>query len=231
MANVFKRVGNQMIDSPHVIVMFLVFLAGFIISIMIMYEDYSTSRLGYEALPTLKANMWIIPVVAFLPQLAQAIFAYNYLFDTKKRWSLFIAACCFLFDMGTDVYFKSNHLQSPAMVGYAIFEGLVIYTFGSEILMTVSFGMVLTLFPRFWEEFSVFLEMALNAIIHLFKIVVGTFSRLLSETMDAATGQDEQPRPPAQRPIKNKGVSAPAAKRVSQPDYSKYRGDGSEFDM
>lgn len=180
MANAFKRAGTAVINSPHVITVFAVFFVGLLTSAAIMFEDYSTSRLGYEALPTLKANAWIVPVVAWLPQLAQAIFAYNFLFDTKRRWSLFIAITCLAFDIGTDVYFKSNHLQSPEMVVLALFESIVVYTFGSEILFTVSFGMVITLFPRFWEEFAKFLENFLTAFGGFLRIVAGAVGGLFA---------------------------------------------------
>lgn len=179
MANAFKRVGNAVVGSPHVITVFIIFLAGLITACAIMFEDYSTSRLGYEAIPTLKANVWIIPVVAWLPQLAQAIFAYNFLFDTNKRWSLLVAIACFLFDIGTDIFYKSNHLASPGLTAYAVFESLVVYTFGSEVLFTVSLGMVVTLFPRFWVEFLKFLKVFLKAVGDLLKIIFGIFGSMI----------------------------------------------------
>lgn len=148
MANVFKQSSEKINDSPFVVLIFLVFVVLFLIGCGLSIEDYSTSYYGYQRLPTQKVNDWVIPLVAALPQLGQIGFLYVFASDTNKRWGALIAVLLHFADVTTDVAFKVGKDISPQMLFLAIAETEILYTIGSEILLTVSFGMVLALFPR-----------------------------------------------------------------------------------
>jgi len=134
-----------------VIPLYLVFVVMFIISCALMVEDYTTSRLGYALLPTQKANEWVIPLVALLPQVGQVGFGYVFATDTNKRWSLIIAVMLWVTDVFTDVFFKA-YGGTAAIYGVATAESIIIYSLGSEVMMATSVGMLILLTPAFFEQ-------------------------------------------------------------------------------
>lgn len=147
MANLFKQ-GNEKIENPLVVVMFLVYCALFVVACGLFIEDYSTSLLGYQRLPTQKANDWVIPLVALLPQLGQVGFLYVFASDTSKRWGALVAIALHVADVTTDMAFKIGSNLSAPMFLLTLAETEILYTIGSEVLLTVSFGMILALLPR-----------------------------------------------------------------------------------
>jgi len=149
--NWFADASTRLKRSWVVIPVTLLFIFMFVVSAALMYEDYSTSRLGYEALPTRKANDWVIPLVALLPQLGQVGFAYVFLENTKKTWAGFITGGLFAVDLFTDVYYKA-HGMAPFVWEVAAVESIAIYTIGSEIMMATSLGMLAQLAPHFSKK-------------------------------------------------------------------------------
>lgn len=149
----FKKVADSLKNSPWVIPITLVFAGLFIISVVLMWEDYSTSLLGYQALPTRKANEWVEYFVAAIPQLGQVALVYIFADNTKKKWALLGGFIMWLVDSSLDIFYKANGM--PPMVWLmAFFETTAIYSFGSEIMFTLSLGMLFQLAPHFARQFG-----------------------------------------------------------------------------
>ena len=149
--NFLNGSGNYIKKSPFIIPIFVVIVIAFIISIATTIEDYSTSMIGYQELPTRKANDFVIPLVAGLPQVLQIMMAYVFLTENKRpAWAFGIAAFAHVVDVGLDVFYKTS--GSWSLVPLAIVETELIYTFGSEFLLTFSFGLIVLTFPDFIHQ-------------------------------------------------------------------------------
>lgn len=149
----FNKAANKLIGSPLVIPLFLVFLAMFVISIGTSIEDYTTSRLGYMALPTRKANDYVIWLVAAIPQIGQIGFSYAWgrEWKTNRKMaavSLLVAMGLFMVDVGTDMVYKASGQGLEVWV-MAFLESALLFTLGSEVMLTVSFGMIVSMGPEF----------------------------------------------------------------------------------
>jgi hypothetical protein len=152
MSNLLKYTANRIKDSSFIIPIFVFVVAACLISLAILWEDYSTSLFGYQALPTRKANDWVIPMVAAMPQVFQVILFYAFLRDTNtNKWALALAFGLFLVDSGTDVYYKSNGFQSNLIL-LSVLETFTVYTLGSEVLFTMSFGLFFELLEPFLSQ-------------------------------------------------------------------------------
>jgi len=147
--NLFKDAAAKIRKSALVIPVFGVFVVLGIISVVLAIEDYNTSYAGYVLVPTRKMLPYATTMVALLPQVGQIAFGYLFLSDTDnkyKQWGLLIAGGLFCADVVTDVYFKA-HGQSIFVYAIALVESVLIYTFGSEVAMTVALGMTMQLLP------------------------------------------------------------------------------------
>lgn len=138
------------------------------LSVVLMVEDYQTSRAGYEMLPTHKVNSGlVIFCVAALPQLAQIVLFFIFGRDTKKGWALILAGIFFAADLGTDAWYKSG--GAWGLLPLATVESLFIFTLGSEVLFSIAAGFVAETFADFVVAFAFFLKSAMDAIGHLGK--------------------------------------------------------------
>lgn len=182
MPNFFQnKYTDKIKGSPFIIPIFIVLIFGLIIGVGISIEDYSTSYYGYLSIPTRKVNTWIVPMVAALPQILQIIFAYAFMENTKNRWALLALLATHVIDVGTDVYYKSNKFASTDMVAYALIEAETIYTLGSEVLLTLTFGLLVNSFPSFVKQMNSVIDMLRDALpdgMTSFKTVV--FGSILS---------------------------------------------------
>jgi len=151
MSNLFHSGAQAVRKSSAVILVYLVFVAMLIISIGIGIEDYTTSLRGYAALPTAKANDWVIPLVALIPQVGQIGFGYVFMANTTKRWGLLIALLLHAVDVTTDVMFKRG-AGGAAVTLLAFAESEIIYTLGSEVMMITAIGMLMELLPDVLRE-------------------------------------------------------------------------------
>lgn len=154
----YDQVAEGIVDSKHIVVpAFIVFVILFVIAVGIGIEDYSTSYRGYELYPTNKINLWVIYLVAAIPQALQMGMVYFVVgfsvVDKKDRsWygfdMLYIAylvmAVAWLFDGYWDYSAKSEGFVAGAGGIYwpAVFESFVIYSIFSELLFSISFPMV-----------------------------------------------------------------------------------------
>ena len=153
MSNIFHSAGANLRRSPYIIPLYLIVLLGFVIACGIAIEDYSTSLLGYNAIPTQKANNWVIPLVAALPQVAQVILFYVFLQDTRNKITLILAILIHIVDVGTDMYYKSYEFKSFSLSVMAFAESEIIYTLGSEALLTLTFGLLIDSLDDFGTQF------------------------------------------------------------------------------
>lgn len=147
MTETFSDLASRLRQGPWLWVFLATFTVIFFISVGLFIEDFTTSLLGYQMLPTAKANNWVVYLVALLPQITQVAFAYAYIDQRKPEFALLLALV-FVMDTFTDVYFKSMALQSPELVVIATAESLVLYTIGSEFLMAFSLGMIYAVWTK-----------------------------------------------------------------------------------
>jgi hypothetical protein len=131
-------------NSPFIVLIFAVFLTLFVISLVLMYEDYNTSYLGYSLIPTNKANPNLGIWVALLPQAIQIALTYLGI-EKKNPWYIIAAGLALLLDVSTDVYFKSYGGRTMSLVWIATIESLTLFTLGSELLFVLSGGVLWSL--------------------------------------------------------------------------------------
>lgn len=150
MSRFANAISSKVRGSPIFIILYIALILAFAISCVLSFEDYSTSKLGYAALPTTKANVWIIPIVALLPQVLQVV-AFFYGIEKRNSQLMMVFVIMALFDCATDVYFKQiGHGWVGVLV--AIPETLLLYTFGSEILFVFSGAQIIEDFPEFLTQ-------------------------------------------------------------------------------
>lgn len=152
MTNLFSKLSRGVINSPFIIPVFASFVALFVISLVLGYEDYVTSLMGYEMLPTRKSTAAIVWAVAALPQIGQIAFGY-YFGATKYYIAAFVFAILFAIDVGTDMYFKASGGAWYVWV-IAFVESVGLFTIGSEFSFVISIGMMIELWPAFNEQLS-----------------------------------------------------------------------------
>ena len=161
MTNVFKTMSGN--TKGFILIAWPLGVILIILSLVLMGEDYNTSRLGYMALPTQKVNdNLVIFAVAALPQLAQIILFFIFGRDTKKGWAIILAGLFFMADLSTDAWYKSGGDWS--LMPLAIIESLFIFTLGSEVLFSIATGFVAEAFPDFVIAFAFFLKSGMDGI-------------------------------------------------------------------
>ena len=143
----FNDAANKIRENEGMLlVVYVVFIAMFVVGCFTSYEDYMTSKKGYEMLPTRKATNGVSDMVAMIPQLGQIGFVYLLGRDKEKRWMFWVVAGLLIVDVGTDVYFKASGSELYVWA-IAFAESILIYTLGSEIFLTTSLAMIINLFP------------------------------------------------------------------------------------
>lgn len=156
MANKVKEAVSKWTNSPVIIWISTVAFAMLVVSSGLFVEDYATSLQGYKLYPTNKYFSWIVYLAAAVPQLGQVGFAYAYLTDENK-WGLPIALIFHLMDVGTDVLYKTTGSDSPSLLA-AFVESETFFTLGSEIMLSVSFALLLATLPDSRKQIIVFLN-------------------------------------------------------------------------
>ena len=197
MSSYVRDLGNSIRKNKAVtILIWLAAVFGLVISLMLMYEDYCTSRAGYIAIPTLKINDYTIAVVPILPSLIAFMAGWvwftmdvNDKNDRRTRAAYFmLTAVCLLVDIGTDVIYKIGGNWGNVL--WAIGEAFFIYTIGSEVLLGASFGLVLDLFPDMLKS--------LGWVISSIQRAFAELSDMLSDAFDK-NDDEKQPQPRQQQ--------------------------------
>lgn len=160
MTNVFKQISSN--TQPFILFAWPLGCLLVALSLILMVEDYETSRAGYLVLPTLKVHTgWVTFAVAALPQAGQIVLFYIFGRDTRRGWAILLAGSLFMVDLGTDAWFKSGGDWS--LMPLAIVESLFIFTLGSEVLFTIATGFVAETFSDFIVSLSMFVRAVLDA--------------------------------------------------------------------
>jgi len=165
--NIFKNAATGIRNSPFIIPIGFIFISMLVVSTGLIVEDYTTSYLGYQAIPTNKANIWVIYLVALLPQVLQMGFGYVFLDDSEKRWAITVVFLALFIDVATDVMFKATGLNYTIII--AILESLLLYTLGSELMFTVAFGVFVQILPDFGRQLAKFFSSISEMLSHLFQ--------------------------------------------------------------
>jgi hypothetical protein len=161
MTNMFKQISSN--TGPIILFAWPLGCLLAALAIILMWEDYATSKAGYLALPTQKVNSgYVILAVAALPQVGQIVLYYIFARDTRKGWAALLASIFFLADLGTDAWYKSAGQWS--LMPLAIAESLFVFTLGSEVLFTIALGFVAETFGEFVVALSAFIRTGLDAL-------------------------------------------------------------------
>ena len=152
----FKKAAKRIRESEFVIPVFIVFFVLWLMSMAFAVEDYWTSFLGYNLLPTQPGFWWTAYVVAALPSVGQIAAGYIAIalgWDSKAdrkytMLSLSIWLMLFLIDAFTDMFFRMA-VPDPSWKTalMAVFQTVGIFTIGSELVFVVGFGMAFQLMP------------------------------------------------------------------------------------
>lgn len=121
-----------------------VFGAILFIALYLSVQDYRTSVLGYQLLPSQKVDPeTTAALVGALPQLFQIALAWVVASRARgRRLALLLWLIAFAFDFASDYYFKIEGVAWPsefvphAILAFSIVgETFVLYTFGSEFML------------------------------------------------------------------------------------------------
>lgn len=152
MADMYSNVANKYRNSPAVVFLFFASLAMLGIGIWLFSEDTYSSKLGLEQLTTLGINVQIFTntywVMSVAPQIASIIFFYIYLSDTSRKWALYLSLICQAADFFADAWYRSDQklFSDPKATAISIIITGAYFSIGSEVFISVGFGLVLNLF-------------------------------------------------------------------------------------
>ena len=205
MANLFDDTANKIKGSPFVIWVCMLLVVMFVIGIICFVEDTISSRNGIEALEQVfgikPTNLPIAYfAVSLIPQVGQAVLSYMYLMDRKKNWwALPLTVFFFSIDFVFDVQDRSNQQFIPltrtimadgTLSPVVSFGGATIvasaftltaYTLGSELFLSVSIGMFLSLVKDGIKQAAI--------------LYVGIANELASARSQIAQTRQRNPRP------------------------------------
>lgn len=159
----FRKAAERIRESEFVIPVFIVFLLLWLMSMGFAAEDYWTSLLGYNNLPTQAGFWWIAYVVAALPSVGQIAAGYIAMalgWDAKEDRKYTVISICiwlllFSIDAFTDMAYRIAVPEGPTweVVITAVFQTVGIFTIGSELSFVVGFGMTMQLLPEAVAQF------------------------------------------------------------------------------
>ncbi len=152
--NLFQRV-EEWAEGPFIFWVFIAACFTWGIGANHFMEDTYSSFLGiqeveiiYDLIPaTWALTYW---TMSLAPQFGQIIFTYLYLSDTRQNsWALWVSGGLFVMDFVADLYHRSHgNVNLDTRTAFAAGFTLVYFTFGSEVFITVSTGIILTTFPK-----------------------------------------------------------------------------------
>ena len=138
MSRLVVSIGNGLRKKPAIVlIVFLVWCALFLVALRLSWEDYVTNTPRYLLINTNKTSEDIAWFVGALPQLLQVAFGFVAL-EKRSQGALAISLIAFLFDVVTDVVYKTWGLPTYS-IPIATIESVVLFTLGSEFLLIASF--------------------------------------------------------------------------------------------
>lgn len=152
--NLFEQTASKVKGNKIVILLFAASLAMLLIGVNHFREDTLSSLYGVQMLETLFGlRPAIYPItywtMSIAPQVAQVVFMYLYMTNTKKNvWALFAVIVAFGVDFLADVHYRSDNqlFENPESFMAASILTIAYFTIGSELFVTVGFGIVTELF-------------------------------------------------------------------------------------
>jgi hypothetical protein len=156
MSNPLSSIAVSLRRHPGIVFIWLAIITLLAVGIGIGISDYETNLAGYLMLPGNKINTWVPYLVALIPQLGQIILFYVYITDTSKKWTLIVLGLLHFVDMATDVVFMTPGWDW-ASIALTVFQAEVIYTIGSHVIVTLTLGLAIDLWPDVKVHFKNFL--------------------------------------------------------------------------
>ena len=160
MSNLFERGANKVRGSKLVIFIWFAFLVCFIASVALIVEDYWTSYEWYQSLPTKKIFPATSIAASLLPTLVTIVCTYMFAENTNRGWALLAVFFAIFIDFYSDMSYKAGWTLGVDSMGemngvnilYAGMETIILFTIGAELLLSMSFGMLLELWADFIEN-------------------------------------------------------------------------------
>jgi len=161
MTSFFENVKENVGDKAIILLLYPFVVVIFIISVGISYQDYMSSYYGYLLFPTqkVKEGWWVVPGIALLPQIVTFPLYYGVVkgeVDGFRDLKIGMMYAMFFIDSFSDVYYKVNGdlLGNISVTVFAIFETLIVFNLMSEVLMVLSWGLMIELTPLFLGYFG-----------------------------------------------------------------------------
>lgn len=164
--NLFKDISESSLFSKSymAILVFLLSLGMLAIGINHFVEDTYSSFIGIGMLESefgLKPVSWEFTrwTMSLAPQVAQIIFFYLFLLNKRKnRWAFWIAFGFFFMDFFADVWYRSDGQIFSSLPAFTIsfLMTIIYFTFGSEMFISIGFGLSLAMLKPFINQFKDF---------------------------------------------------------------------------
>ena len=143
--NIMNRTLRGVKNSPWAVILMVIAVWGLWIAVNLTIEDYNTSLMAYQQIPTRKVDESVVEQAAWLPQLMPILFGFMYMRDTNRRGFGWASLIIMVLDMLTDTWYKTSGLDLRwTLVGLA--ETFFLYTIGSEVLLSVTISIIMYLF-------------------------------------------------------------------------------------
>lgn len=134
MSKLLVKIGNEArSNSIIVLLVWLAWCALVAVALRLVVEDYTTSLLGYQAIPTRKTDASLAYFVAALPTLLQVAFGWLAI-ERRQPLPTMIAVAALVVDISTDLAYKIVD-WTPVSVAWGVGETLLLFTLGSEFLL------------------------------------------------------------------------------------------------
>lgn len=168
MANIFETAAAKIRQTKIVIWIFFAATGMMLIGANHFWEDTLSSLYGLKMIEeafgmrpvTYDITYW---TMAFAPQVAQVIFFYLFMNNSKtNRWALIVALFALFVDFFADTWYRSDGsvFSHPANFFTSVSLTFVYFTVGSELFITVGLGLFMELLGPalnqviiFWNDF------------------------------------------------------------------------------
>lgn len=171
MSNLFDRVATRIKDSPAVLYVMFLMVLMLLIGINHFVEDTYSS---YYGIKELELRFGMVPAsyaltyfsLSLTPQVGFVVFMYLYGHEQKNVY-LFGGVAFMLIDLISDVQYRSNGVLFPfagevfnwSNVLAAFLFTLTAYTIGSEVFISISLGMIVSLaIPSITQAIVLYIE-------------------------------------------------------------------------
>ena len=171
MQNVWRSIEKGITGGPYVLWVMFIAVCGLVLGAWFFAEDYQSSRQGIQLLETIFAlstvnYQWTYSLMSIAPQIGQVLFIALFSVNIKKNWwAAVVAAAWFLLDFISDVQDRSGghfieltpagiqHVNWDARTIVASVETFFFFTIGSELFLTASVALIITLFSSAVSEY------------------------------------------------------------------------------